>query len=790
MKNAVKEYGYFGENPGCYTIVELPKIGSFEYIYKNEAQLIKADQFGIITCQIDAPAGIALVRRENRETSSPIKVYFSFDGEVYNNFDVFRAKNIKIDFTPEKAVYALDFGKISVKTQLFVMAHDRRFAMRVEFINNTEKDAAIKIMPTVFTYVNDLLLAPWDKPEWYTRSSCTDDGAFVATKYSIAGKKEERRYFTCVSDLSYDSIELSYDRLVADTNLFNSIPDSFSDKTGKDVYAFSQCFAGIKSCTLKSGESFSFINVFATTLSEKDVKSCVSTSREYFSEVKLAEEEKTLKEKFAKLFSVRTVNTNDPTFNKFVNGFLPLELDWVSSLDRGWPTGMRGVRDAANDFNGFLAYDIALCRNIIENIFSKQKSDGWYPRQVPFGQSDKFDLRRFVDSACFFTEYVYNYLAYSDDYGILSKTYPYYDSEASERGVTHLIKGMEYLMKEENLGEHGLVKMQGGDWLDCLSGAGIKGRGESVMVSCQLVACLRELVRILNKIGYGNTEKYTKFAENLTEKINACAFNASGFYNGVYTDGGEWIFSEKDPDGESRIYVPTNSYAIISGVAHGKERKIIENIEELKTEDGYKLFSKPFGERTIEGIGKMGTGDFQPYFAENASVYNHGSQLFYIRALAACGEYEKLYNVLNYAMPFNKKAHASDRVCSAPYAITNCYHLIPSFCGRSGFSFLTGSVAMIERAVYNWMFGVSFTLDDIVFQPCLPEEYGNSKISMRYGDKKLHIEYIGFGNYIEKAIVNAEQLAVKDGKLKISKKELTEKKEIEFVLFLTQAKNS
>ena len=84
---------------------------------------------------------------------------------------------------------------------------------------------------------------------------------------------------------------------------------------------------------------------------------------------------------------------------------------------------MRGVRDASNDFQGYLAYDADECKKIIENIFSKQRSDGWYPRQVPFGDSDKFDLRQFVDSACFFTEFVYEYLAFTNDYSILENDY-------------------------------------------------------------------------------------------------------------------------------------------------------------------------------------------------------------------------------------------------------------------------------------------------------------------------------------------------------------------------------
>ena len=336
--------------------------------------------------------------------------------------------------------------------------------------------------------------------------------------------------------------------------------------------------ASISSLKIVGNSSYSFTNVFATAVTEEGVAESVEESKTYFSQEKLIEEEKALSEKYEKLFAVRTVNTPDKTFNRFINGFLPLELDWVSALDRGWPTGMRGVRDASNDFQGFLAYDIEQCRGIIENIFSKQRSDGWYPRQVPFGASDKFDLRQFVDSACFFTEFVYDYLAYSHDYSILEKEYGYYDSELVESGLTHLVKGMEYLLSPENTGEHGLTKSRGGDWLDCLNSAGLKGRGETVMVSCQLVMCLKYLAEILEKLGKTGGEEYLAYAEKLKATINKVSYNKEGFYNGVFTDGGNWIFSDNDPDGEKRVYAPTNSYAIISGVAEGKEQEIIKHI--------------------------------------------------------------------------------------------------------------------------------------------------------------------------------------------------------------------
>lgn len=756
-----ENYGKFSKKPGGYRIEKLPEAGNYEYIYKNDEILVKVDQYGIITAQINPPVGEAVFKREEREVGSPVKAYFSDGESVFNNFDVLRADKLTIDFLPEKSIYRLTFGKTEVVTELFVTEKNKRFVMNVTVKNLGEQVKEYSILKCAFPYLNELLMAPWDKPEWYTRTEyLKDKNAFLTTKYSVAGKKEERRYLTIVGSDKVDSRELSLERLTTATKNFSVIPDKVGGVTEDTLYAFKQCVSTLATVNLKGGESYSFTQVFAVTDDEKKIVENIKNSVKYFdSTVQKAEEEK-LAEKHAELFSVRTVKTGDPDFDSFVNGFLPLEMYWVSSLDRGWPTGMRGVRDAANDFEGMLCYDKQMCKGVIENIFSKQRSDGWYPRQVPFGAGTKFDLREFVDSACFFTEYVYDYLAYTGDYSILENKYGYYDCETQESGLTHLKKGMDYLLSDDALGVHGLVKMRGGDWLDCLSGAGKKGRGESVMVSCQLVMCLKYLVEILNKVGRVNeVEKYEKAGYRLKNAINKAAFNGR-FYNAVYTDNDTWLFSEKDEDGEERVYVPTNAYAVISGVASGKENEIFNEIAKLKTSDGYKLFSKPLGGKFIDGIGKMGTGDFQPYFAENGSVYNHGSQCFLIRALAKAGRYEEISDVLGYALPLYADKHSPEKTCSAPYAITNCYHLVPSFYGRSGFSFLTGSVAMIERAVYSWVFGLNFALDNIVITPCVPKEYANAEITTPFNGHNLTIKYVGYGAQIEIAEISGKAFDV------------------------------
>ena len=111
-------------------------------------------------------------------------------------------------------------------------------------------------------------------------------------------------------------------------------------------------------------------------------------------------------------------------------------------------------------------------------------------------------------------------------------------------------------------------------------------------------------------------------------------------------------------------------------------------------------------------------------------------------------------------MPLYADKHSPEKTCSAPYAITNCYHLVPSFYGRSGFSFLTGSVAMIERAVYSWVFGINFTLSGMVITPCVPKEYANAEITTPFNGRRITVKYSGYGAKIRSAEINGETLPV------------------------------
>ena len=777
---------FFGEKAGSYVINDAPLIGEYEYYYTNDNVLVKVDQFGINSIQKDPPADVALIKRETGGKISPWRVFFGYLDKVYHNFDFISATSHRIEFNPVSGLYELDFDGIKVVTEILVAKKGCRVIMRTTFVNDKDETISLDVMPYVLPYVNDLMMAPWDKPEWYTKTSVirAEKNVFTTDRYSVSGDVKQRRYAHCVMDEGATALDISSERVFESTRNFSDLSKICDvNETENGLYAFQQAYCATYKISLKPSESRVFTQVLALTPEKEEVLEQIEISKSFFNQKVIDNEKEELNAFYSELFSKNGVKTGDSDFDSFINAFLPLELYWVAKLDRGWPTGMRGVRDASNDFMGLLSYDLSGCREIIVRLLSCQRSDGWFPRQIPM-KDGKFDLRPFMDGGNFVIEFIYHYLTYSHDFSLLNEILPYYDSDKTDTAYTHIIKGLDFYLQDENIGEHGLCKIKGGDWLDTLSGAGLLGRGESVMVTCQLIMSLNYLIEINKNVSDElkfSDEKcslYLDRVQELKKNVNKYSLNEKGFYNAVFTDNGEWIFSDCDPDGETRPYTPTNAYAITSGVCD-KADSVIENLKGLKSEHGYRLFYPAMGKKRIDLIGKMGTGDLQAGFGENGNPYNHGSHGFLLRALAKVGDYRTFYDVLNYMMPFNPEFHSPESSRSAPYAIINVYQSVPMFNGRAGFSFLTGSVAMLYRAIYHWMAGVQFTFDGITVNPCLPKEFSgmNFYVSLANG-KKVEFELVGYGN----RIVSSSLGKVVGSVAKISTEDLNNADKIRLVL--------
>ena len=172
------------------------------------------------------------------------------------------------------------------------------------------------------------------------------------------------------------------------------------------------------------------------------------------------------------------------------------------------------------------------------------------------------------------------------------------------------------------------------------------------------------------------TKRHDEFAKALRKH----AFNKSGYFNSVFNDDGKWLFSDKDPDGEKRVYGPANWFSISSGVAvPDLVETVLKQLDFLKCEDGYRLIHPPLGRKPVQNVGRGGSGDQLPGLFENGNVYNQGSHGFLGRALAVAGKGNLLYEILQYLLPYDQQKHPTLTVKTPPYAVVNCWMNAPGF---------------------------------------------------------------------------------------------------------------
>ena len=780
-KNVVCKYGYFDLNRhGTYVITHPEELNyPWEYIYQNRDVLLRVDQFGLVNCQAHPPHDIMLFRREQSDRYSKWNTLFrspQFNGGIpFSGFrsplDVFFGEQpvAKIVFSPEKAVYEYDYGTHAVRTTVFLPFHGTKVVVRVSVTNKTDKPAEVEAYPALYPYMNKACITPWDKYEWYLESVVGRDEkklVFFTKLFSSGADPAERRAaaFT-VDNLPGTQCEINRENYVGCGDFV--LPESVkrgrlaleAEKTGAagkfdrehTVFGYPPVYACRYVFTLGAGKTRTFTQTLMMFAGEDYDAAENASMYVYDGEKAVTAEEEKWTRFYDGLFSVRKIHTDDFMLDYYVNTFLPLQMYWTACLDRGWPTGMHGTRDASNDFMGVTALYPDWARQTLLSLFSCQrKKDGWFPRQVStVSRKGPHDLRNFCDGGLFVLEFLYEYVTQTCDYSVFSERLPWLDSEEKASLETHILATFGYYLAKENLGEHGLVKIYGGDWLDSVNRAGLRGRGESVMATEQLVMSLILIPLLLKKAGESFSlccdpgrlaEEYGRQAEELKGNLLRHAFNAHGFMNSVFNDDGHWLFSDCDPDGKERVYGPSNYYAIISGTVTGeREKSVWKNIEKLRYDFGYKLFSEGLGEKPIPCHGRMASGDIPIGLWANGNMYNHGSHGFLARALTVSGRAEQAYDVMKYLLPYDQEHHPVEITRSAPYAIVNCYQGVPYFYHRAAMPFLTGTVAMSLRLVYNWIMGIGYSPEGLLICPCLSSEFSFAEAEFCYDGKRIRL---------------------------------------------------
>ena len=427
----------------------------------------------------------------------------------------------------------------------------------------------------------------------------------------------------------------------------------------------------------------------------------------------------------------------DKTLENFLNYFLPWHLYWVKKLDRGWMSGMRGTRDSAQDFSGVALFDPDAADEMLLQILSCQKSDGSFLRQYSAaGPEGKHDARDYVDSGCWVLELLYDCIRRRGDDAILKRRTRFLETPETSTVAEHAERALNYYLAPGNRGVHGLILIHEGDWNDSLNNAGLLGRGESVMVSCQVAW----LLSVLHEVFPARREEFAAARKELIASLRKYALNGEGFLSGVYTDGDFWLFSPEDPDGVRRVNSVVNSWGVIAGVFTQEELPtVFGHLKSLRGPCGYRLFYPPLGKKKIPYGGRLSTGDTAPGLFENGTVYNHGSQGFLLRAAAAAKQCGMIEDILLCALPYDQQRHPADTALSEPYGIVNYYRETADAMGEGGQPFISGTVSTLYRAVFEGILGVDVHKDGIRLSPALPESWQHASCEFRHRGKTCRV---------------------------------------------------
>jgi cellobiose phosphorylase len=788
-------FGKFKEDIGSFEINNFYLPSSWPYLLTNENISLRCDQFGLDSIQINPPGGNFLLKRSAEQQYSPLLLWISESGYPCKAFTNFfkpilkpdsaaqSPQDFSLNYKPWLIEYFVRENDIECRTKIHLV--EKSPAARISFSikNVSDRKRELNLALAFQPYCWNNIAAPWDVPHLYQKIDALNNpkGAFVIKCLSPAGKIEEREDYFCFIDMKNIHRRTVLHEDFIGTGTFYS-PQSIwePENIKKEIPLSNSCRKGLISAsskiTLEPNSEYSFnavIGYLGRNIELDAAEKNINKNYSHYESTVTGKDFSAHKSHIENVTSLRHIETEDESLNRYVNEYAPMQLDWISYLDRGWGSGLRGVRDCAQDFTALIEIQPARVRNIILEIFSLQKTDGSFLRQYNvLDRNGKHDERHYVDSGLWVWELIYDYISSRQDFDLLNAKLPYYGQNTNETVFEHITKLFQYFIKPENIGPHGLCKIYNGDWNDSINKAGLEGKGETIMVSTHLAAAIKDFLQLLNHLKsfsqykekqINNLETQFKIEnEKLIKNLINHAYNQAGFFNGVYTDADQWIFSDSDPDGVSRVNCPVNCFGLIAGILEQqKAEEVVKNLKSLRCNHGYKLFSPAFGNTQIQKLGRLGSGDLLEGFAENATVYNHGTNGFLGRAAAVYGDGNLLYDTLNCMYPYNQQIHPVQTTKTAPYAIVNHWRTAKDVDGNGGDCFFTGSLSVGLRNVYRGMVGFRPALEGITIDPVIPTDWKGLKAKCTANDIEFDIEIInqtGQGSLVKELFCNDKKI--------------------------------
>ncbi|KGJ93117.1 GH36-type glycosyl hydrolase domain-containing protein [Colwellia psychrerythraea] len=447
-----------------------------------------------------------------------------------------------------------------------------------------------------------------------------------------------------------------------------------------------------------------------------------------------------------------TINSNNDSFDDFVNHWLPRQMYYHGDVNR-LSTDPQ-TRNYIQDNMGMAFINSKQTREAYILAVSQQAINGAMPEGVLLHSDAKLKYINQVphaDHGVWLPICLSVYLNETADVSLLSEMITFADSSQEQSFICHIELALDYLLNATD--RRGLSFIEQGDWCDPMNMVGYKGQGVSTWLSLATAYALNTWCDLCNEYNIDiNQQKYNEYrfaAKAINAAVNKYLWHGQWFARGI-TDDGRVFGTDKDLEG--KIFLNPQSWSMLSGAANEHQQlDMIEAIsEQLITPQGVMMLA-PSYTRMVEDIGRI--TQKHPGVSENGSVYNHAA-IFYIYALYQVGQNNLAFELLCKMLPSLDNAEITGQL---PVYIPNYYrgafYQFPEQAGRSSHLFNTGTTSWLYRCLVEELCGLKGCASGLRVAPKIPASL--QKLS---GQRIFREAIVNFDIEQTKEVLNMELL--------------------------------
>ncbi|MBA4386583.1 MAG: hypothetical protein C0404_01300 [Verrucomicrobia bacterium] len=427
------------------------------------------------------------------------------------------------------------------------------------------------------------------------------------------------------------------------------------------------------------------------------------------------------------------IHTPDRELDRYVNRCLVAHVYKQGASNAVRPIRIQ-LRNQMQDVLGMVALAPEHARRLILKLMNFHCSSGDALQWLSYGAEWR-QIPEHVDTKLWIVYSTAAYLRETGDFDILRQRERFYDVPKRVSLLEMIGRAVEKSWKDR--GVHGLSLLGRGDWNDSLDGMGRAGKGESVWMSEALHLALLDYAGILEQTGDSRRAGHMRTrAKELHKAINRHGWDG-GWYLMGYTDAGHKVGTHTAKEG--RVFLMTQLWAVLSGVATPERQKKIFKIIDTRLETKYgvmlndKTFTKPDP--------SIGTLTFlQQGLNENGAIYVH-SNAFKLCADGLAGRGDELYAGLRKQFPC---FHDPDVTACEPFVLPNYYRppALPRKFGATHRAWVTTAPSWFLMAVGEGLMGFRTTYNGIEVNPSIPRKWKRAFFRRRMNGTTYELEIL------------------------------------------------